>query len=404
MEYVASILVVLVGSGLYAAYLYRDSWIKSIVPESLRERIDRIAAPVGASLGKSVAKRRPVSAPRTSAVARASVAAGGLYSTTLVIECVSALARSLICFLGALILLIPLYIIIFAAKRDNYFGPLIDMWGNQTGQWGYDNLSWIADSTLNSLVIALVVGLLLGFWPILNSLFHTLFPVTRSGAGGIEFESLGAREPTREELGKIIDTLGVIESSTDGVPVAAPSAWLVLDEPTPDSYTIGSTVYLARAAIESEYLAGIMAHEMGHVAHKDGDLLLALRRFIIPLAYFVGIDRHPLPSGAVLSTGSNLHQRIIRSEDEKIFFRFNALRIKFQLAFWFGGLGMFLMGRQWAQFWRQRDFLADDYAVQIGQGDSLMQVLTMYRHVDVAQPFLMTNRPYTAERLDRLRG
>jgi Zn-dependent protease with chaperone function len=74
------------------------------------------------------------------------------------------------------------------------------------------------------------------------------------------------------------------------------------------------------------------------------------------------------------------------------------------LAFWFGGLGLLLLGRSWAQFWRQRDFLADDYAYSIGQDDNLMAVLEIYRHVDVAQPYLLTNRPYTAERLDRLKG
>jgi len=33
-----------------------------------------------------------------------------------------------------------------------------------------------------------------------------------------------------------------------------------------------------------------------------------------------------------------------------------------------------------------------------------MESLQLYRHVDVAQPFLLSNRPYTAERLDRLQG
>ena len=59
--------------------------------------------------------------------------------------------------------------------------------------------------------------------------------------------------------------------------VAAPSAWFVLDEPTPDAYTLGSTVYLSRAAIEGKHLSGIMAHELGHIAHKDGDLTRLLQ-------------------------------------------------------------------------------------------------------------------------------
>lgn len=83
---------------------------------------------------------------------------------------------------------------------------------------------------------------------------------------------------------------------------------------------------------------------------------------------------------------------------------FKALQIKLWLAFWFGGLGLFFLGRQWARFWRTRDFFADNYAVQLGQADHLVEILRSYRHVDVAQPFLLSNRPYTAERLDRLQG
>src|SRR5690606_26379996 len=120
------------------------------------------------------------------------------------------------------------------------------------------------------------------------------------------------------------------------------------------------------------------------------------------LAYYIGIDRSPLPAGAVLATAA--YQKVVRSEDEKIVYRFKALQIKFWLSFWFGGLGLLWLGRQWAAFWRQRDFFADDYAVQLGQGDALQKVLEVHRNLDVVQPFLLNNRPYTAERLDRLAG
>ena len=204
---------------------------------------------------------------------------------------------------------------------------------------------------------------------------------------------------------KILDTIrGIQASAGSAIGEGVPSTWLILDEPFPDAYTIGSTVYLSRAAVESEHLPGIMAHEMGHVAHNDGDLLLSLRRFVIPLVYWVGIDRQATASGAVLGTGMTARVSTAQTEDEKIFFRFQALKIKLLLAFWFGGLGLLVLGRSWAHFWQQRDFLADDYAYRIGQDDSLVAVLEIYRHIDVAQPYLLTNRPYTAERLDRLKG
>lgn len=341
---------------------------------------------------------------RANAVRSAFSAAGVLYLLTLLIEGIGALARSVVYFFVSLVVLLPLYFLIFSVRLGNYYGPLVNAFGVQTNQFGYDYTTWLVETGLLCLQISLSLGLILGFWPLLTSLFHILFPVTRSGAGPIEVESLGAREPTREELARILDALAQIRSAAGSRRSAAPSRWLVIDEASPDAYTIGSTVYLSRAAVESPHLSGIMAHEMGHIAHKDGDLILALRRFIVPLAYYIGIDRHPMPAGAVLKTGAGLQSRVIRTEDEKIYYRFKALQIKLWLAFWCGGLGMFLLGRQWAAFWRERDHLADRYAVALGQEELLMDALTLYRHVDVAQPFLLTNRPYTAERLDRLQG
>ena len=241
--------------------------------------------------------------------------------------------------------------------------------------------------------------------PILQSLYHTFFPFSRSGSGPAEREALGAREPTRDEYQIIIDALqSILATGGEKVNSGVPSHWLVLDEPFPDSYTIGSTIYLSRAAIESKFLAGIIAHEMGHVAHKDGDLLLSLRRFVLSLAYWIGIDRTPLASGAVMGTGTGPRVRHTRTDDEKLFFRFQTLKIRLLMSFWLGGLGLLVLGRQWAHFWQGRDFLADDFAVAINQQESLIDALEMYRHIDVAQPYLLSNRPYTAERLDRLKG
>lgn len=319
----------------------------------------------------------------------APVAGSGLYVYTFILEFVSGVVRSLVIAFAATVVLSPLYLFLFATTTDMYSDP---------GQWlGYNAAA--------SLTISAIIGFGLGLWPLITSLFHVFLPVMRSGSGPTERDTLGAREPTRDELETIIDTVQRIQAASGKtIKKGAPSEWLVLDEPFPDAYTIGSTVYLTRAAIEHENLAGIMAHEMGHVAHKDGDLLLSLRRFIVPLVYWVGIDRQATAAGAVLGTGSTARVGNMQTEDEKIFFRFQSLKIKLWLAFWFGGLGLLILGRTWAQFWRYRDFMADQYAVNIGQADSLMGILEVYRHIDVAQPYLLTNRPYTAERLDRLKG
>ena len=378
----------------------------------LRIAFDRFADAIGKELSGSARPPAagvatvPPSGQQEIAVApqvmRAAFAGSDLYLLTFLVEVVSALVRSFLLYVPTFIALLPLHVLVFMAIRDRYYGPIQGLFG-PSDQYAYDNTRWVLEGAWLALRYNILAALLVGFWPILMSLWHVIFPIGRTGAGSTEREALGAREPTRAELTKILDALGHIHAMAGGR-VAAPSAWLVLDEPTPDAYTLGSTVYLSRAAIEGEHLPGIMAHELGHIAHKDGDLILALRRFIIPLAYFIGVDRHPLPGGAVQKLGGGMHQQVLRGEDEKIYYRFHALQIKFWLAFWFGGMGLFLLGQHWAAFWRRRDFLADDYAVYLGQAEPLIEVLTMYRHVDVAQPFLLTNRPYTAERLDRLEG
>lgn len=332
----------------------------------------------------------------------AAIAGSSLYMLTLIVEAACALVRTIVLYLPLFFVLLPIHVIVFQSIRDAYYGPVMGFWG-PTEEYSYNYGEWLSDGFQLAVTYTLVITLLLGFAPVLRSLFHTLWPFGRSGSGWSDMEVLGARHPTRTEVATIIDALEKIKEQADGS-VAAPSDYRIIDYPTPDAYTIGSTVYLARGAVEHDNLIGILAHELGHLAHKDGDLLLALRRFIIPVAYYVGIDRHPMPAGAVIGTGGGTRQLIIRSEDEKIYYRFQTLKIKFWLAFWLGGIGMLLLGQQWARFWRQRDFLADDYVVQLGAETNLMSLLEVYRHVDVAQPFLMSNRPYTAERLDRLRG
>lgn len=340
------------------------------------------------------------SSPLLGSVQSAFFAAIELYLFTLVIEGGAALVRSIFFFCVSLVALSPLYIFMFINSRWRYHQEVETLFGTT---WTYDYGRWLTDNLGISLAISLLVGLAIGCWPLVRSLFHAFFPYTRSGAGESERDALGAREPTRAEHQKIIDVLETIQETAARV-IAAPSSWLVIDAPTPDAYTIGSTVYVTSAAIEDKHFAGIVAHELGHLAHKDGDLILSLRRFVIPLAYFVGVDRQPTPAGTVLARGTGMSVDVIRNEDEKIFYRFKALQIKLLLAFWTGGLGLFFLGRQWARFWRERDLLADEYAVQLGQADSLMGILRTYRHSDVAQPFLLSSRPYTAERLDRLQG
>lgn len=341
--------------------------------------------PFGVSVAKSEPTEREYSMTSTGRVygdvstiaSAAGVTALPLYVVTLFIEMFSGLARSIV----FVILLLP-----------------VALFGYLAG-WFWDIEEAIAITVLPSLF--------LGFLPIILSLFHYLLPVFRTGAGA-EAERFGARKPTRDEMEKIIETGTYIrdQAAELGAVPASPGEWRIVDNPiSAESYTIGSTVYLTSRAVASEHLPGLIAHELGHLAHNDGDVILALRRLVIPFVYFFGIDRQPTPAGSLMATGgSALGAQQIITDDMKLYYRMMMLPLKFLLAFWFGGLGLLLMGRQWARFWRGRDFRADEYAVALGLRNDLMSVLEAHEHVDVAQPYLLTNRPYTAERLDRLKG
>jgi len=305
----------------------------------------------------------------------AAVMAFPLYVVTLLIEIVGAVARSAI--FGAVFL------------------PLLWLILQNIGEIG------------DILGVAFILGMLFGFYPIILSLFHYFLPFFRTGAGA-EAERFGARHPTRDEMENFIEAGVYIRERAQelGKIPASPGEWRVIDNNvSAESYTIGSTIYVTSYAVASEHLAGLVAHELGHLAHHDGDVILALRRLVIPFAYYFGIDRQPMPAGSIFATGgSALGAQQVITDDMKLYYRMKMLPLKLSMSFWFGGLGMFLMGRQWAKFWRHRDFRADEYAASIGLADDLMSVLEVYQHVDVAQPYLLTNRPYTAQRLDRLKG
>ena len=342
----------------------------------------------------------PAAAPR---VVRAAFAGSDLYLFTFGVEVVSALVRSFLLYVPTLLALLPLHVLVFMAIRDRYYGPVQLLFG-PSSEYSYDNARWVLDGTWLALRYSVVAALLVGFLPILMSLWHVLFPIGRSGAGRTEREALGAREPTRSELTTITGHAGAIHAEAGGQ-VAAPSAWLVLDEPTPDAYTLGQhRLPVAGRRLKANIWPELWPMNWGTSPIRTGTscwLCAALSSRWRTLSAWTATR---CLRGAVQKLGGGMHQQIIRGEDEKIYYRFHALQIKFWLAFWFGGMGLFLLGQHWAAFWRRRDFLADDYAVYLGQHESLMDVLTMYRHVDVAQPFLLTNRPYTAERLDRLEG
>ena len=97
----------------------------------------------------------------------------------------------------------------------------------------------------------------------------------RPGRGWVWGRRLGARRPSAEEAAAVADALALLRAPT---PTARTGSWYVLDDPLPGAAARGRTIVLSRALIESDPLAAVLAHELGHADSLDGRLTEALSR------------------------------------------------------------------------------------------------------------------------------
>lgn len=245
------------------------------------------------------------------------------------------------------------------------------------------------------------VAAVLFAYPARRILLSIVTLVTGGGSDNATRRQLGARTPTREEREHIIDALQQIKGRGAKRLIREVSDWFVIDSPFPNSYTVGDTGYVTSAAASSQHLTALMAHELGHVQNSDGRKMKALRRLVDPFAFFLGLDRQVEAIGAIVGG-----QRVLdnmRGSDEKIFFRVQAWKIQLEASIKLGGYGLLVHCMQWADYWRQQDFLADRFVYEWGFAPELIAILEQYQVLDIAQPFLLSGRPYTRERIDRLR-
>jgi Zn-dependent protease with chaperone function len=167
--------------------------------------------------------------------------------------------------------------------------------------------------------------------------------------------------------------------------VSPPQSW-VLDHPLPEAGVRGAALILSRPLLESDSLAAVLAHELGHLQTIDGRLTEGLDRLRIwddPL--------RPL------------------DDDDEAFeadagLPLFALRWLIRLAG--GGAGETVLAPAWAAYWRSREFAADSHAAALGQADDLARHLADHEQpLDFAcrsLPFNPSQHPPVAHRIDRL--
>jgi Zn-dependent protease with chaperone function len=196
----------------------------------------------------------------------------------------------------------------------------------------------------------------------------------------------GARQPSQREQAAITDAVGQFTAS-----VPLPQQWFVVDAPTPNAYVVGRNVYIERELFQTPYLAPILAHELGHVNSADGRLILALRRLAVPAQLAFGSATQVMGS-VNRRTGQVGCIGCLWSAPMFLFLLFG------------GGWGLRLTRPLWLWLWRDREFAADAYAANLGQGPQLAQALDdLALFVDTAAPFMAGRaHPYTEQRIDRL--
>jgi Zn-dependent protease with chaperone function len=208
------------------------------------------------------------------------------------------------------------------------------------------------------------------------------------GRGRMWARRIGARRPSVEEAVALDDAFALLRSADPSLP--GPTVCHVLDDPIPDAAVRGRALILTRALLESESLAALLAHELGHAESLDGRLTEALDRLALwqdPLAPPRPEHGYPGPRDDL---GGALTWALAR----------------WTLRLAGGSFAQRLLAPLWAAHWRSREYAADAYAASLGQAFDLARHLTDHELAfDAPQPrllFKVSQHPPVALRIERL--
>jgi Zn-dependent protease with chaperone function len=222
--------------------------------------------------------------------------------------------------------------------------------------------------------------------------------ITPFGGGWWWRQNMGGREPSEREQVAYDDALEILAGESRQ-PLRLPSTWFVIDTPHPDAAVCGHTLLLSRGLLESEFLPAVIAHELGHLNSSDGKLTAALNRLII----------HPPPRTREKAPAER--QVVVVAQDKFTLsitlFGILVWGVRRAVAFAKGGLGLRILAPFWGDYWREREYEADQYAARLGQAEDLADFLEIHALVhDHPVPFIWLTEhthPPTELRIDQLR-
>ena len=221
------------------------------------------------------------------------------------------------------------------------------------------------------------LSLIVGFAPLAVSLLAVICPPLIAPIDGRWWEiSTGGRTPEPDEQEAFEEAFAELQDADPTL--RPPRHWFVAEDPTQNAAAYSSSLCVNRGLLESPYAAAVIAHEMGHLCTSDARVTSALNLLVIK--YMPTPDARPMWSYLFrawvwLATG----QAVMRAMD-------NA----------------------WEMYWRSREHAADEYAIRLGQGPVLADMLTHtslpYEHPIPNMRFSRISHPYTKPRIARLRA
>jgi Zn-dependent protease with chaperone function len=190
----------------------------------------------------------------------------------------------------------------------------------------------------------------------------------------------GGRRPSERERLAYEDAVAQLTDRFPDLPL--PKDWFVIDQLDTNAMVYGNSLAIHRGLFESDYLAAVIAHELGHLNTTDGKLTVALNRLLI-------WHRKPQTDEQPASSTS---------------MQFGFLRLIRWAAC--GGQSLGILKGVWGTYWREREYDADAYAAKLGEGDSLAEFLEIAAWpYDRPIPFTWLSdesHPSTELRLERL--
>ena len=239
------------------------------------------------------------------------------------------------------------------------------------------------------------------------TLWSMLAMLTPAGSAWWWRTRAGGRDPSTRELAAFGDAVELLQAHSTR-PLPLPARWFVLDIPQPDAAVCGNALMLSRGVLESEDLAAVLAHELGHLATPDGRLTAALNRLVIfssPLGPTAEERQHQPHERR---QGDDRAREARDDLDSAWFAIIDVTRVLARIAsFAKGGLGLRITGPILGRYWRDREYNADQYAASLGQAEELADFLEIHALIhDHPVPFIWLTEhthPPTELRIDRLR-